>query len=218
MAKTKIKMIKNNYLGKFIVIEGLDGSGHTSQTSLLKNFLIRKGCQVIATREPTQNSETGKKIKDILEKSRKINAVKLQKLFADDRKWHLKNKVIPALKKRKIVISDRYCFSSFAYGTADGVDLDELTKINKDFLLPDLTFILKVSPEICIKRIEKRGDQKTLFEKREQLAKVWSIYEKFSKMFDNIMIIDGEKAIEEVFEEIKRVVFLKFKNFLEKKN
>lgn len=197
-------MIKNSYLGKFIVIEGLDGSGHSSQVSLLKDFFVKNNYQVVSSKEPTQESEAGKEIKKILENSIKIDAVELQKLFAEDRKWHLENKIIPALKEGKLVISDRYCFSSFAYGAADGVDLDKLIKMNENFLLPDLTFILKVRPEICIKRIEKRGTPKTLFEKEERLAKVWNFYEKFSQMFDNIIIIDGEMSIEQVFDKIKK--------------
>ncbi len=206
-------MIKNDYPGKFIVIEGLDGSGNTSQASLLKNFFVKDNYQTILTKEPTQKSEAGKKIKEILENKTKIEAIELQKLFKEDRDWHLKNIIIPALEEGKIVISDRYCFSSFAYGAADGVGLDELIKMNKNFLLPDLTFILKVGPEICIKRIEKRGLPKTLFEKERQLSKVWKVYEKLPKMFENIVIIDGEKTIKEVFEEIKKVIFLKFKEF-----
>ncbi len=208
-------MIKNDYPGKFIVIEGLDGSGNTSQTSLLKNFFIENNYQTILTKEPTQESEAGKKIKEVLENKTKIEAIELQKLFKEDRDWHLKSIIIPALEEGKIVISDRYCFSSFAYGAADGVDLDELIKMNENFLLPDLTFILKVRPEICIKRIEKRGLPKTLFEKETQLSKVWKVYEKLPKMFENIIIIDGEKTIKEVFEEIKKVIFLKFKEFKE---
>jgi dTMP kinase len=204
-------MIKNRYPGKFIVIEGLDGSGQTSQASFLKNFLLENNYSVISTKEPTQDSEAGKKIKKILEESIKIEPLELQRLFAEDRKWHLENIVIPSLKQRKIVISDRYCFSSFAYGAAEGIDLDKLIGLNKDFLLPDLTFILKVEPKICIRRIEKRGEPKTLFEKEEQLAKVWKIYEKFPKMFDNVAMIDGEKSIEKVFEKIKEIINLKIR-------
>ena len=127
----------------------------------------------------------------------------MQKLYAQDRKEHLEKVIIPALKRERIVISDRYFFSSFAYGTAHGADLEEIIKLNEDFLYPNITFILKVRSEICIERIEKRGDPKTLFEKREQLSKVWQVYEKLSSRFENIKIIDGEKSIEQVFEQIK---------------
>ena len=197
-------MIKHNYSGKFIVIEGLDGSGHTSQTSLLANFLIKNNYKVFLTKEPTQESKQGKKIREILSGGIKISNIELQKLFAEDRKWHLKNEIIPALREGKIVISDRYYFSSFAYGSANGIDLNKLIELNKNFLFPDLTFILEVNPKICIKRIEKRGEQKELFEKKEQLEKVWEIYKGFNKIFNNIIVINGENSIENVFEDIKK--------------
>lgn len=202
-------MRKNTYKGKFFVFEGLDGSGQSTQAELLKDFFIKEGYQVILTKEPTQGSEAGKRIKEILEKKIKIDPIGLQKLFARDRKEHLKNTIIPALKEGKTVISDRYFFSSFAYGTADGADLEELIKLNDDFLLPDLTFILKARPEICIKRIEERGNSKTLFENKEKLAKVWEVYEILLNRFGNVYMIKGEKPIEEVFEEIKKIIILK---------
>ena len=199
-------MIKNPYPGKFIVIEGLDGSGQSTQVGLLRDFLIEKDYQVVTTKEPTQTSEAGKKIKAILDKKTKSDAVKLQELFTEDRKEHLKNTIIPALKQGKFVVSDRYCFSSFAYGASDGIDLNWLIKINNDFLLPDLTFILKVRPKVCISRIERRGTSKTLFEKEKKLAEVREIYKLFPTMFENVKILDGEKSIEEVFEEIKKAI------------
>jgi len=199
-------MEENNYFGKFIVIEGLDGSGQSTQVKLLNNFLTQKGHQAISTKEPTQESEAGKKIKEVLGKSLEIDAMELQELFAQDRKEHLERKIIPNLKQNKVVISDRYYFSTFAYGAAHGADLNELIKMNKNFLLPDVTFFLKVKPETCINRIEKRGDPKTLFEKREQLAKVWNVYETLPKRFENVYIIDGEQSIENVFNQIKAVL------------
>jgi dTMP kinase len=214
----------------FIGVEGLDGSGQSTQSQLLEKFLIKKGYQVILTKEPTPNSRAGKKIRKILNKKEKISPKKLQELFAEDRKEHLKKVIIPALKKGKIVISDRYFFSSFAFGTADGLDLDWLISINNQFLIPDITFILKVSPEVCIERIKKRGNSRTLFEKKEKLAKVWKIYKNLPKRFStfarrkvsyggsaealceggkNIRVIDGEKTIKEVFSKIKALLHSK---------
>lgn len=210
-------MKKNSYSGKFIVFEGLDGSGQSTQANLLKNFLIEQGLSVILTKEPTLESEAGKKIRKILDKKEKTSPKNLQELFTEDRKEHLKKLIIPALKKRKIVISDRYFFSSFAYGAADGLDLEWLIKINNQFLLPDLIFFLKVNSEICIQRIEKRGDPKTLFEKKKRLENVWQVYEALLNRFENIYpapftkgggvyLIDGEKPIEDVFSQVKKII------------
>ena len=198
-------MIKNPYSGKFIVIEGLDGSGQSTQVELLRDFLNKKGYQVILTKEPTPDSQAGKKIREILDKKAKTKPQKLQELFTRDRKEHLENLIISALKEGKMVISDRYFFSTFAYGAASGLDLDWLIKMNDDFLLPDLTFSLNVSPKVCIERIEKRGKRKTLFEKEKKLEKVWHIYKTLPNRFENVYMIEGEKTKKEVFSQIENI-------------
>ncbi len=197
-------MQKNNYPGKFIVIEGLDGSGQSTQVELLKKFLNKKR-EIIVTKEPTLDSKAGKKIRKVLDKKIKVESKNLQELFVEDRKEHLEKLIIPALKNRVTVISDRYFFSTFAYGTASGLSLEWLIEINDKFLLPDLTFILKVNPEICIQRIEKRGKKKEFFEKRKKLEKVWQIYKILPKKIKNIYIINGEESIEDVFFQIKEI-------------
>ena len=210
-------MQKNPCPGKFIVIEGLDGSGQSTQAELLRDFLIKEGCRVVLTKEPTQDSIAGRKIKKVLDKMIEVEPRLLQELFTEDRKEHLENLIIPALKEEKIVISDRYFFSTFAFGASDGLDLDWLIKINDEFLLPDLTFILKVSPEICIQRIEKRGEKKKLFEKKEKLKKVWQTYETLPNRFENVYMINGEKSKEEVFSQIKNIVLSQLLNKKNKK-
>ena len=132
--------------------------------------------------------------------------MELQKLYVQDRKEHLENKVIPSLKEGKFVISSRYAFSTFAYGYSNGLDVDLLVKMNDNFLLPDLTIIIDVNPESCVERIENRGKPKELFEKLERLIKVNEIYKKIPLMFGNVVMINGEKPISEVFEDIKKEV------------
>ncbi len=197
------KMLKNQYPGKFIVLEGLDGSGQSTQASLLGDFFIKNGKDVVLTKEPTQTSEAGKKIKKVLEENIEINPLELQKLYAQDRAEHLEKVVVPALKQGKTVISDRYFFSTFAFGTAHGADLEELIKMNDNFLYPDLVFLLKVDSKVCIERIEKRADPRTLFEREEKLEKVWQVYNTFPLRFENIKLINGEQSIEQVFDEVK---------------
>ena len=202
-------MKKNPYPGKFIVFEGLDGSGQSTQAKLLKDFLIKKGYKVHLTKEPTTNSKVAPKIRKALNKLSKISPQTLQELFAQDREEHLKEDIIPALKEDKFVISDRYFFSSFAYGGADGLDLNWLIKINNEFLLPDLTFILKVRPKICLQRIINRGREKTLFERESILEKVFKNYLSLARKFKNVYIIDGERPIKEVASQIQKVVLSK---------
>lgn len=199
-------MIKNNYSGKFIVIEGLDGSGKSAQVDLVVEFFKGSGKDVILTKEPTMDSEAGRKIKQALKGEIIIEPLELQKLYTEDRREHLNNKVIPALREGKFVVSSRYFFSTFAYGGSDGLDVDNLIELNNEFLLPDLTIIIDTLPESCIERIEGRGEPKELFEKKEKLEKVNEYYKKFPSMFENVFIINGEKSIEDVFIDVRKII------------
>jgi dTMP kinase len=199
-------MIKHNYPGKFIVIEGLDGSGKSAQVDLLVDYFKNNGREVVLTKEPTSESDAGKKIKQALKKEIKIEPLELQKLYVEDRKEHLDNKIIPSLKTGKFVVSSRYAFSTFAYGESDGLDVNLLVEMNKNFLLPDLTIIIDVSPESCVKRIENRGEPKEYFEELIKLEKVNNVYKKIPQMFENIVMVNGEMPINEVFEDIKYIV------------
>lgn len=202
--------MKKNFLkGQFIVFEGLDGSGQSTQVRLLTEFLKSQGKVVLATKEPTRTSPVAREIKNILNKKKRVNPEVLQKLFAQDRKWHLQKVIIPALQKNKVVISDRYFFSSFAYGMAEGLKLKYLKEINKDFLIPDIVFYLQASPQTCLKRIEKRGEGKTLFETLEKLTKVTNFYQKVLAAFKNkssVYIINAEKTIEQTAKEIQEIL------------
>lgn len=204
-------MQKNPHKGKFIVFEGLDGSGQSTQTKLLSDFLSKNGFQVILTKEPTKDSTVAGKIRDILANKTKIEPKKLQELFVEDRREHLEKTIIPALESGKIVVSDRYFFSTFAYGKSEGLDLEWLIEMNNEFLLPDISFILKVSPEICIKRIEERGEGKQFFERKDKLEKIWKTFEIMPNLFEDVYLIDGEKSIEGVFSLVKEIISSKMK-------
>lgn len=202
-------MVKNSYPGKFIVIEGLDGSGKSSQIDLLSIFLAKKGKQILATKEPTTDSEAGKEIAAVLAGEIKKDAFQLQKLFAKDRHHHIEKTVIPALAKEKFIVCSRYILSSLAYGVSEGLKWEAIMEINEDFLLPDVTILVDVSPERCMERIAIRGEPQKYFEKLEKLKKVNEFYHKLASMFDNVFVVNGDRSIEEVFESIKRIILMK---------
>ncbi|MEK7624670.1 MAG: dTMP kinase [Patescibacteria group bacterium] len=195
-------MFDNLYKGKFIVLEGLDGSGQSTQVKLLTEFITNKGFKVLITKEPTLDSAAGRLIRKALDKKIKILPKKLQELYAQDRKEHLNKIIIPNLKKGIIIISDRYFFSSFAYGSLD-VPLSYLLKINDKFLLPDFTFFLNTKPKTSFLRVKKRGEKQTLFEVENKLKKVYQNYKNIFKKFNNVIVINGEKNISKVHSEIK---------------
>lgn len=201
-------MRKNPFLGKLIVFDGLDGSGLTTQANLLvKKINKNLGKKAFLLKEPT-SSLIGGLIRSWLSNDWRSSQECLQLLFAADRAYHLEKEIIPLLRKGKIVILDRYIFSSLAFG---GIELEEewLREINRNFLLPDLTFFLKVSPKNCIKRIKETRYELRLFEKEEILKKVWKNFENLSKEFKNVFIVDGERDREEILREIFNI-FLKY--------
>ena len=191
--------------GKFIVFEGLDGSGKTVQANLLADFLLKKGKRIILTNEPTNDSPFAKKIRQILKGEQKMALNKLQEFFAKDREWHLSNVILPGIKEGKIVISNRYLFSSFAFGMASGVPYSYIYKLNKDFIDPDIVFFLDVPAKICLQRIEKRGEEKELFENIKKLRKAYINYRSVLNDYRNrskIYFINGKRPIKTIFQEI----------------
>jgi dTMP kinase len=215
-------MIKNPYKGTLVVFEGIDGCGKTSQVKLLTDYLKKKkinpntknfgvGVKFIVTKEPT-DGPIGKLIRQALSGKLKIDNHGLQLLFAADRDYHLQNKVIPYLKKGHIVISDRYILSTVAYGGLTQ-KMDWFIEMNKNFLLPDITFIFKVRPEIGLKRLNKDRSKLEIFEKIRILKKVEKNYEILAKKFKNIYLINGEKSIGDCFIDIKKIIDQKLKLF-----
>lgn len=189
----------------FIAFEGLDGSGSSTHARHLFERLEGQGHPVLLTKEPTGDTPIGKMIREILQHKWELSPAGLQLLFTADRAEHLKNTIEPALQNNQIVISDRYLLSTLAYGSlaADGA---WLKAINEPFPLPDLTFLLKADPEVCLRRIAGRGSEFELFEKKEKLEKIWSHYEALSGDYENIHLLDANRTIEAVDEDIWAIV------------
>ncbi|MBU2220095.1 dTMP kinase, partial [Patescibacteria group bacterium] len=144
------------------------------------------------------------KIKDALVGKISIAPLQLQELFAQDRAEHLCEIVIPALQRGAIVISDRYVFSSMAFG-ALSVPIRALFKLNENFICPNKVFLLRVSPEECLRRIAKRGTVIRIFEELKKMHRIRNNYERlahFEPLENFFVVIDGEKGIEEIHQEI----------------
>ena len=188
----------------FIVIEGLDGAGSTTQVSKLAEYIKQRGFRVLTTKEPTNNI-IGGLIRGQLTKDWHTDQDCLQLLFAADRAHHLEKEINPALLNDYVVISDRYFFSTIAYGSLDA-DYEWLKKLNEKFRFPDLYFIIDTVPEVCIERMKKSRYQLELFEDLEKLKKVRENFLRLSKEYKNVYVIDGNKLIEDVFDDIKIIV------------
>lgn len=205
-------MLKNIYPGKFIVFDSLDGSGQSTQAEKLVDFLNsperrlkfgRLGAHL--TKEPT-SSLIGGLIRSQLNHDWKSSPECLQLLFCADRAYHLEKEIIPLLERGIFVVCDRYLFSTIAYGSLGVKDRGWLVALNQNFLLPDLTFFLKVSAKTCVERIKNSRYEVDLFEKVKILSKVWENYERLAEEFENIYILNGERPIDEIFEDIKKIV------------
>lgn len=211
-------MIKNPCKGKFIAFEGPDGSGSSTQMELLKKYLLslhneqsQKYPPVHATKEPTSNSFGGL-IREALQHRVQLSPRTLQRLFTTDRSHHLETEIIPLLQKGITVLTDRYAFSTIAYGAVDINDWKWLLHLNSDFIFPDLTFILLVDPKECMARIQKSRFHQELFETEESLRKVVENYRRVVREFSShdVFALNGEQPQERIFATVKTIVNKKF--------
>lgn len=204
---------RNPHRGKFIVIEGIDGSGKTIQTKRVVEVLKKKGYNVTAAKEPTDGA-IGKIIKnDILPGKIKMPHIATQYLFSADRSVH-QLEIEKELKKGKIVVMDRYFWSAVCYGIAD-LDqvpdyyvtvLSVLSYYNR-FLSPDLTFFLDISLKTALKRIGKSSKHNEIYDNGPKLKKIKKAYDYIKKRFAaEFVVVDAEKSLEELTEDlVKRV-------------
>lgn len=200
--------------GIFITFEGIDGSGKDTQAKLLAKYFKNKGYSVIRTREPGGTS-IGEKIRKIL-LSPKIGRVDQRAevlLFAASRAQIVSNIIKPALEKGKIVISNRYVDSSYAYqGIARKMGLDWVIEINKwatQGLLPDITFFLDIPEELGLKRVDKSRSIRDKIEKDGEIfqKKVREGYYKLAKLFpERYRIIDANRNEDLIQKDIKKEV------------
>lgn len=190
--------------GKLVAFEGLDGSGLSTQANLLRDYLSNKGIPVILTKEQTDGS-IGGLIKSSLRDEWKTSPLALQLLFAADRAHHLASEIEPALEEGKTVICDRYILSSLAFGSLN-IDMKFMKEVNSKFREPDLTFIIDTEPKECLKRIKKSRFHIELFEDEKKLTEIRKNFLSIKNMFPNTYVVNGNRKIEDVFDEIRKVV------------
>jgi dTMP kinase len=187
--------------GVFICIEGLDGSGKSTQAKLLTKKLCKAGYDAVFTAEPSQG-KIGKFIRKRLFEQERMPTTVEALLFAADRIEHVQNTVLPALKEGKIVISDRYVYSSLAYQGSAGLNLDWIETINKHAQRPDLSIFIDVAPEVVLERLKRK---KSVMEVLQTQRKVHEIYRKYLEKGE-LKRVDGAKSKNEVLEALYAVV------------
>lgn len=194
--------------GIFIVIEGIDGTGKSTQSKRLAEWFRSRGREVVLSREPT-DGPWGKKLRESATTGR-LSAEEELECFLNDRREHVELSIKPALAEGKVVILDRYYFSMMAYQGARGFDPAEIRRRNEVFApQPDLLLILDLSVESAHGRIGARGDTANEFEQRDTLSRCREIFlslreEPFA------CVIDAEPSLNEVTADILSVVTAKF--------
>lgn len=188
----------------FVVIEGIDGSGKSTQVRMLCERLAAEGRNVIQTKEPT-DGPIGTLAKSMLKDRAPFYGLTLQLLFAADRSEHMKGLKSAVASRSAVVVSDRYYHSTIAFGEALGINREYLEKINAAFPKPDIAFVLDIGVEEALRRISARTKPGAL-ERREIMRKAYRSYRKFT----GVVFVDAERSRErisdELFKRVKKLV------------
>jgi dTMP kinase len=203
--------------GHLITFEGLDGCGKSTQASLLSAYLEEKGMPVLVTREPG-GPPISEKIRELILDPSHWEMTRLTELFLylASRSQHVVQVIMPALEKGFLVISERFTDSSVAYqGYGRGIDPEVVKGLNRlatHGLSPQLTFVLDISPQLALERVEGcRPKDRLESQNLEFYIRVREGYLALEREEKRINLIDGRREIEKVGEEIKDIVnsFLK---------
>ena len=194
--------------GVFICVEGIDGSGKTTHARRLVENLRRKGFDAVYTTEPT-SGEIGKFIRTrILQSRERVPSIIEALLFAVDRIEHVENVIKPALQEGKIVVSDRYIYSSLAYQGATGLNLRWIEEINRFAISPDLAIYIDIPAEVVFERLRR---DKSVMENFQTQCKVREVYLKLVED-GKLVLISGNRPTSEVEKDIFATVL----RFIEK--
>lgn len=206
-----------NDCGRFLVFEGIDGSGKSTQIQQIHKRLKNKGMNAVATCEPT-DGPVGSLIRKMLAGSVETDQLTIASLFAADRTDHLLNKangVKAMVDQGQVVLCDRYYFSSYAYH-AQYMEMDcviQANALNAKILKPTATLFIDVDPDICLERILNNRDSLDMYEKIDILKRVRDNYFlAFERLKDQeqVIIIDGndsQACVEErIWKEIQQLL------------
>ncbi|KJR96565.1 MAG: thymidylate kinase [Desulfobulbaceae bacterium BRH_c16a] len=186
--------------GKLIVFEGTDGTGKSTQLKLLGSYLEKQGYPVVATREPT-NGSYGRQIRNLYVNRHQYSREEELELFLADRREHVHNLLQPCLQQGKIILCDRYYFSTAAYQGALGLNPETILEQNSFAPEPDLVLLFQAPLEVSMKRITcGRGDTLNNFEQLEFLEKVAAIFASIHRPY--IRRIDASGSIETVRRQV----------------
>jgi dTMP kinase len=202
-------MSESSHSGFFICIEGIDGSGKTTHARSLVDNLKSLGHDAVYTTEPTRYSIPGRKLRESFFAPERLPVEDEFRLFLEDRIIHLRDEVTPQLEQGKIVVTDRYYFSSVAYQGSRGLDWKYILEENlKIAMKPNIVILLDIPVDDAIDRISSdRTEGVNIFEKKENLQEVKKIYLLLAEEDPySIHVVNGSKPIPMVQNEIKDII------------
>jgi dTMP kinase len=187
--------------GRLIALEGIDGTGKSTQIALLADVLRQDGLEVVLTREPT-DGVYGQQIRRLYQARDSVSRQDELDLFLADRKEHVARLIAPALEQGKVVVTDRYYFSTAAYQGVVGFDPETIIRQNELFApVPDLVILLELSPDQAVMRIQRyRQDLLNHFEQEESLRQVAQVFKSLDR--DYIKRVDGSQEIGVIHSQI----------------
>jgi len=187
--------------GTLIAFEGIDGTGKSTQISLLAAVLRAKGLEVVSTREPTDGAY-GQRIRQLYQARASVSHQEELALFLADRREHVTQLIAPALAQGKVVLTDRYYFSTAAYQGLFGVDPEDIIRQNEAFApVPDLVILFELSPEQAVRRIQTyRQEVLNHFEQEESLRLVAQAFACVQRQY--LKRIDASLSIDVVHAQV----------------
>jgi dTMP kinase len=204
----------NNRAGRFVVLEGIDGSGTTTQVARLADRLRATRIPVRATREPS-DGPVGTLARQVLSGrvvvpgGRSPGWATMALLFAADRMDHVESEIGPFVAAGGVVVSDRYDASSLAYqSVSSGGDakhaVEWIRLLNRYVRRPDLILVLHLAPDMAAERRTQRGDAAQLYEQNEMQRELAAFYKNLAKHMpdDRIVVIDAAGSIDEVHSRV----------------
>lgn len=184
--------------GLLVAVEGIDGAGKTSVSTLLAQWCGERGLGCVISKEPT-GLEFGTKLRESAQEGR-LTLDEEVRLFELDRRDHVNRSIKPALAEGNIVILDRYYWSSAAYQGARGADVDGIMRRNSEFAPePDVVILLNVDVDAGLQRLRMRGDKPNKFESKGNLAKARNIFLQLVERFEKSALIDASGHLKETF-------------------
>ncbi|MCZ8238966.1 MAG: dTMP kinase [Leptospiraceae bacterium] len=188
-------------MSKFIVFEGIDGSGKSTLSKNVFQLFVSKNIPTELFREPT-NYDTGLRLRDFLKGKIRLNPDEQMKLFISDRRESVKRNIQPALSLGKIVLLDRYYFSTAAYQASEENSAQSILDLNlkENFPRPNKIFFLNINPESAMKRIQLNRNEIDVFENLEKLTSIRNNY--LSILPVDTIFLDALKSEEELMRDV----------------